>query len=66
MNFCADWERAAGGKPPLGAEAFQPGETVAVTKGQVVYRSRLIELIQYAPETTEVHGEPVLIVPPGS
>ena len=63
MNFFADWERAAGGKPPLGAEAFQPGQTVAVSKGQVVYRNRLIELIQYAPETAEVYGEPVLIVP---
>ncbi len=63
MNFFADWERAAGGKPPLGADAFQPGETVAVSKGQVVYRNRLIELIQYSPETAEVYGEPVLIVP---
>ena len=63
MNFFADWERAAGGKPPLGAEAFQPGQTVAVSKGQVVYRNRLIELIQYAPETAEVYCEPVLVVP---
>ena len=63
MNLFADWERAAGGKPPLGAEAFQPGQSVAVTKGQVVYRNRLIELIQYAPETSEVYGEPVLVVP---
>jgi len=45
MNFFADWERAAGGKPPLGAEAFQPGRTVAVSKGQVVYCDRLIETI---------------------
>ncbi len=63
MNFFADWERAAGGKPPLGADAFQPGQTVAVSKGQVVYRNRLIELIQYAPETADVYCEPVLVVP---
>src|SRR5208337_3993421 len=63
MNFFADRERAAGGKPPLGAEAFQPGQTVAVTKGQVVYRNRLIELIQYAPQTAEVYCEPVFVVP---
>lgn len=63
MNLFADWERAVGGKPPLGAEAFQPGQAVAVTMGQVVYRNRLIELIQYAPRTSQVYGEPVLIVP---
>jgi polyhydroxyalkanoate synthase subunit PhaC len=44
-NFWADWERAIGGKPPIGAEEFQPGERVAVTKGKVIYRNRLIELI---------------------
>ena len=63
MNFFADWERKPGGKSPLGADAFQPGGTVAVSKGRVVYRNRLIELIQFAPETAEVYGEPVLIVP---
>lgn len=62
-NLWEDWERALGGKPPIGAEAFRPGEEVAVTPGEVVFRNRLMELIQYAPQTGEVCAEPILITP---
>jgi polyhydroxyalkanoate synthase len=37
---------------------------MAATKGKVVYRSDLIELIQYAPATAEVHKIPLLFCPP--
>jgi polyhydroxyalkanoate synthase len=63
MNFLEDLERRLGGKPPVGSENFVPGRQVAVTPGQVVYRNRLIELIQYAPATSDVYAEPILIVP---
>ena len=62
-NLVEDWERTMTGKPPVGSEAFVPGQNVAITPGCVVYRNRLIELIQYAPATAKVHPEPLLIVP---
>ncbi|HET8852985.1 MAG TPA: alpha/beta fold hydrolase, partial [Ktedonobacteraceae bacterium] len=62
-EFMEDWQRALTGQKPAGAEAFAAGKTVAVTPGKVIYRNRLIELMQYAPTTETVYAEPVLIVP---
>jgi polyhydroxyalkanoate synthase len=62
-NFIEDWERSLSGQRPVGTEAFVVGRNVAVTPGKVVYRNRLIELIQYEPATDTVCAEPVLIVP---
>jgi len=63
QNFVEDCDAAAGGRPPPGADRFQVGRDLAVTPGKVVYRNRLIELIQYAPATASVRPEPVLVVP---
>jgi polyhydroxyalkanoate synthase len=62
-NFVEDWERAVSGKKPVGTEEFVVGRDLAVTPGKVIFRNRLIELIQYAPATGKVRPEPVLIVP---
>ena len=45
-------------------EAFHVGQNIATTPGAVVYRNRMLELIQYEPTTPKVHRTPLLIFPP--
>jgi poly[(R)-3-hydroxyalkanoate] polymerase subunit PhaC len=64
QNFCNDWMRVVSAElGPARTGDFVVGETVATSRGKVVFRNELIELIQYYPTTKTVHPEPVLIVP---
>ena len=60
-NALHDLHRLLSGRPE--GAAFRVGHDIAATKGKVVLRNRLIELIQYSPTTATVRPEPVLIVP---
>lgn len=63
-NFCDDWVRLSSAElGPVTVGDFVVGETVATSRGKVVFRNDLIELIQYYPTTEKVHPEPILVVP---
>ena len=64
-NLIADIER---GKGELSirqsADGFVIGENIATAPGKVVFRNKLIELLQFSPTTEQVHERPLLIFPP--
>ncbi|MFF3272759.1 PHA/PHB synthase family protein [Streptomyces chrestomyceticus] len=44
-------------------DAFVLGQDLAASPGRVVYRNHLMELLQYEPQTREVHEVPLLLLP---
>ncbi len=62
-GFWRDFVAARRGERPAAAQVWKPGETVALTKGAVVKRTHLAEVIQYSPTTDAVRPEPVVIAP---
>ncbi len=63
QHFLEDFQAQVSGRGPVVSDDFDVGRNLAVTPGKVVYRNRLIELIQYSPSTEQVQPEPILIVP---
>ncbi|MBL4629393.1 MAG: class I poly(R)-hydroxyalkanoic acid synthase [Roseicyclus sp.] len=65
-NLVRDIETHGGELLPTLADpaAFEVGGNIGTTEGSVVYRNRMMELIQYAPTTETVHKTPLIIFPP--
>jgi len=59
-----DWRHNGGLPASVDVSKFKVGENLATTPGDVVFRSEQLELIQYRPQTAQVHGTPLFIVPP--
>ncbi len=61
-----NWLRdlAAGEVQMVEPDAFTVGRDLAATPGQVVLRNELLELIQYAPVTEQVHATPIVLIAP--
>ncbi len=65
-NMLKDLERGKGSLKisQTDMDAFNVGENMAMSPGQVVFQNDLIQLIQYSPTTDEVRAKPILFVPP--
>ena len=45
-------------------DAYKPGKNIAITPGKVIFKTDLMELIQYTPQTVQVKSIPLLVIPP--
>ncbi len=63
-NFLADLARNRGLPAQVDTSKFTVGRNLATTEGAVVFRSPVMELIQYRPRAAQVHRRPLLIAPP--
>jgi polyhydroxyalkanoate synthase len=63
-NMAEDMRHNGGWPAQVDGTDFEVGVNMAATPGAVVYRSELIELIQYEPQVKRVHAVPLLFCPP--
>jgi polyhydroxyalkanoate synthase subunit PhaC len=63
-NFMTDLTTNGGLPRKVDRSAFTVGKNIAATKGKVVFRNDLMELIQYEPQTEQTYSIPLLSSPP--
>ncbi|MEO6092704.1 MAG: alpha/beta fold hydrolase [Novosphingobium sp.] len=62
--FVTDVAKNGGMPRQVDDSSFEVGRNLAITPGKVVLRTKMFELIHYAPATESVKAIPVLLVPP--
>ncbi len=62
QNLVGDMQQGRISQVPK--DAFEVGKDLACTPGKVIFRNKLIELIQYTPATEQVRAVPILVIPP--
>jgi polyhydroxyalkanoate synthase len=63
-NLVRDVSRNGGWPKQVDVSPFRLGRTIAATPGKVVFRNELVEVLQYTPQTDEVHAIPLVVCPP--
>jgi polyhydroxyalkanoate synthase subunit PhaC len=63
-QFLDDVQNNGGYPRQVDATPFVLGENAAATRGEIVFRNELIELIAYYPQTEQVYERPLLFSPP--
>ncbi len=63
-NMLHDLRHNDGWPSKVDDSGFEPGLNMALTPGKVVYRSDLIEVMQYEPQTEQTYEIPMLFCPP--
>ena len=64
QNFLDDVVHNNGRPRQVDTRPFTIGENLAATPCKVVYRNDLMELLQYEPQSAQVHARPLLCSPP--
>lgn len=62
-NFLGDARARRPVPSQVDTRPFKVGENLATTPGDVVLRTEMFELLQYAPQTKKVYKRPLLVVP---
>ena len=63
-QLARDLWRNRGLPSQVDSSSFKLGENIATAKGEVVFRNKMFELLQYAPTTPNVFSRPLVMSPP--